>query len=76
MLIDKIIAKIKPEDIMWEAPIKSQQVWFIKSFGANVNLGNIASNDVIPLETLRIGLRGDTFFSFLPKEMNKTIENY
>ena len=74
MLIDKIIAKIKPEDIMWEAPIKSQQVWFIKSFGANVNLGNIAPNDVIPLETLRIGLRGDTFFTFLPKELNKTVE--
>jgi phosphosulfolactate synthase len=74
LLIDKIIAKINPEKIMWEAPIKSQQVWFIKSFGANVNLGNIAPNDIIPLETLRIGLRGDTFFSFLPKEMNKTIE--
>jgi phosphosulfolactate synthase len=74
LLIDKIIAKIKADDIMWEAPIKSQQVWFIKSFGANVNLGNIAPNDVIPLETLRIGLRGDTFFSFLPKEFNKNIE--
>ena len=74
LLIDKILAKIKQEDIMWEAPIKNQQVWFIKNFGSNVNLGNIAPNDVIPLETLRIGLRGDTFFSFLPKELNKTIE--
>lgn len=68
LLINKIIAKIKPEDILWEAPQKNQQVWFIKLFGANVNLGNIASNDVIPLECLRLGLRGDTFFDFLPKD--------
>ncbi|MFN5417339.1 MAG: phosphosulfolactate synthase [Flavobacteriia bacterium] len=68
MLINKIIAKIKPEDILWEAPQKNQQVWFIKLFGADVNLGNIASNDVIPLECLRLGLRGDTFFDFLPKD--------
>ncbi|MFT5596279.1 MAG: phosphosulfolactate synthase, partial [Flammeovirgaceae bacterium] len=46
-----------------------QQVWFIKLVGHNVNLGNIAPNDVIPLETLRIGLRGDTFFEFLPEEI-------
>lgn len=67
-LINKIIAKVKPEDILWEAPIKNQQVWFIKLFGAEVNLGNIAPNDVIPLECLRLGLRGDTFFDFLPKD--------
>lgn len=67
-LINKIIAKIKPEDILWEAPIKNQQVWFIKLFGAEVNLGNIAPNDMIPLECLRLGLRGDTFFEFLPKD--------
>lgn len=71
MLIDKIVAKINVENIMWEAPIKSQQVWFIKQFGANVNLGNIASNDVIPLETLRLGLRGDTFFTFLPQNLQQ-----
>lgn len=67
-LINKIIAKVKPEDILWEAPIKNQQVWFIKLFGAEVNLGNIAPNDMIPLECLRLGLRGDTFFEFLPKD--------
>lgn len=67
-LINKIIAKINPDDILWEAPIKNQQVWFIKLFGANVNLGNIAPNEMIPLECLRIGLRGDTFFEFLPAD--------
>ncbi|MFN8712070.1 MAG: phosphosulfolactate synthase, partial [Bacteroidota bacterium] len=72
MLVNKIIAKVKPENIIWEAPQKSQQVWFIKLFGANVNLGNIAPEEVIPLETLRVGLRGDTFFQYLPKEMQKT----
>jgi phosphosulfolactate synthase len=66
-LINKIIAKVNPEDILWEAPQKNQQVWFIKLFGANVNLGNIAPNEIIPLECLRLGLRGDTFFDFLPK---------
>jgi phosphosulfolactate synthase len=68
MLINKIIAKINPEDILWEAPQKNQQVWFVKLFGANVNLGNIAPNEIIPLECLRLGLRGDTFFDFLPAD--------
>jgi phosphosulfolactate synthase len=68
LLINKIIAKVKPENILWEAPQKNQQVWFIKLFGANVNLGNIAPNEVIPLECLRLGLRGDTFFDNLPKD--------
>ena len=69
-LINKIIAKIKPEDILWEAPQKTQQVWFIKLFGTNVNLGNIAPNEVIPLECLRLGLRGDTFFESLPENIS------
>ncbi len=69
MLVNKILNKIKPEDILWESPQKSQQVWFIKLIGANVNLGNIAANDVIALESLRLGLRGDTFFDFLPEEV-------
>jgi phosphosulfolactate synthase len=69
VLVNKILAKVKSEDILWEAPQKAQQVWFIKLIGHNVNLGNIAPNDVIPLETLRIGLRGDTFFEFLPEEI-------
>ncbi|HLV42612.1 MAG TPA: phosphosulfolactate synthase [Brumimicrobium sp.] len=67
-LINKIIAKIDPNSILWEAPKKNQQVWFIKLFGANVNLGNIAPNEIIPLECLRIGLRGDTFFENLPAD--------
>ena len=70
-LINKIIKKVGSDNILWEAPLKSQQTWFIKNFGANVNLGNIAPNDVIPLETLRLGLRGDTFFDFLPAEFQK-----
>lgn len=69
MLVNKIISKVKPDNILWEAPQKSQQVWFIKLFGANVNLGNIAFEEVIPLETLRLGLRGDTFFTFLPQKL-------
>lgn len=68
MLINRIIAKVNPEDILWEAPQKNQQVWFVKLFGANVNLGNIAPNEIIPLECLRLGLRGDTFFEFLPSD--------
>jgi len=68
-LINQIISKVKPEQILWEAPEKKQQVWFIKLFGHNVNLGNIAYNEMIPLECLRIGLRGDTFFDYLPKEI-------
>ncbi len=71
ILINKILAKVKRDDILWEAPQKAQQVWFIKLLGANVNLGNISYDDVIPLETLRLGLRGDTFFSYLPAELNK-----
>jgi phosphosulfolactate synthase len=66
-LIDEILTKIPCENILWEAPKKPQQVWFIKLLGANVNLGNISWDEVIPLETLRIGLRGDTFFEYLKK---------
>lgn len=69
LLIDKILARVPAEKIMWESPQKPQQVWFIKLLGANVNLGNIAPNNVISLETLRLGLRGDTFFHFLPKDL-------
>jgi len=62
------------DNIMWEAPIKGQQVYFINHFGSNVNLGNIAPHEVIPLETLRLGLRGDTFFSFVPDEIKKKFQ--
>jgi phosphosulfolactate synthase len=64
-LVDEILTQIPFEKIIWEAPQKSQQVWFIKLLGSNVNLGNIAPNEVIPLETIRLGLRGDTFLHFL-----------
>jgi phosphosulfolactate synthase len=70
-LINDIIKKVDTNNIIWEAPVKSQQVWFIKLLGANVNLGNIAPSEVIPLETIRMGLRGDTFFQFLPKEVSE-----
>jgi phosphosulfolactate synthase len=68
-LVNRILAKVAAKDILWEAPQKSQQVWFIKQLGANVNLGNIGPDEVIPLETLRLGLRGDTFFQYLPEEV-------
>lgn len=74
-LISKILDVIPSESILWEAPQKAQQVWFINQLGANVNLGNIAPNEVIPLETLRLGVRGDTFFNYLPEriDVNKVI---
>jgi phosphosulfolactate synthase len=64
-LVQEILTKIPFEKIIWEAPQKAQQVWFIQLLGANVNLGNISPNEVIPLETIRLGLRGDTFLHFL-----------
>ena len=64
-LVQEILTKIPFEKIIWEAPQKAQQVWFVKLLGPNVNLGNIAPNEVIPLETVRLGLRGDTFLHFL-----------
>ena len=64
-LVEEILTQIPSEKILWEAPQKSQQVWFVKLLGANVNLGKIASNDLTPLETIRLGLRGDTFSHFL-----------
>ncbi|NIK73410.1 phosphosulfolactate synthase [Thermonema lapsum] len=67
-LVKEILHSIPYEKIIWEAPQKAQQVWFIKLIGPNVNLGNIAPQEVIPLETIRLGLRGDTFDFFLPKE--------
>jgi phosphosulfolactate synthase len=64
-LVEEILTQVPEEKIIWEAPQKSQQVWFIKVLGANVNLGNISPSEVIPLETIRLGLRGDTFDHFL-----------
>jgi len=59
-LIDEVVHHIDVNSLLFEAPQKSQQVWFIRKFGPNVNLGNIPSDEVIPLETLRLGLRADT----------------
>jgi phosphosulfolactate synthase len=59
-LIDEIVHGVDPNRILFDAPRKEQQVWFVKRFGADVNLGNIAPPDVLPLETLRLGLRSDT----------------
>ncbi|GAA4377666.1 phosphosulfolactate synthase [Hymenobacter koreensis] len=64
-LVEEILTQIPFEKILWEAPQKAQQVWFIKMLGANVNLGNIAPNEIVSLETIRLGLRGDTFTHFL-----------
>ena len=68
-LIAKLDGEIGRDRILWEAPNKNQQVWFIGQFGANVNLGNVATGEMIALESLRLGLRGDTFFQFLPEEL-------
>jgi phosphosulfolactate synthase len=66
-LVEEILTKIPSEKIIWEAPQRDQQVWFIKLLDSNVNLGNISPNEVIPLETLRLGIRSDTFDFFLNK---------
>jgi phosphosulfolactate synthase len=71
-LVQEILTKIPFEKIIWEAPQKAQQVWFIKLLGANVNLGNIAPEEVIPLETIRLGLRGDAFLHFLGIEKKRS----
>jgi len=66
-LVQEILTQIDANKIIWEAPQKAQQLYFIELIGANVNLGNIAPSELIPLETMRIGLRGDTFHLFLDK---------
>ncbi|MBP9739756.1 MAG: phosphosulfolactate synthase [Chitinophagaceae bacterium] len=64
-LVQEILTQIPAEKIIWEAPQKAQQLYFLELIGCNVNLGNIAPNEVIPLEAMRIGLRGDTFRLYL-----------
>ena len=63
-MIDEIADQIPVEQLIFEAPRKEQQCWFIKKFGTNVNLGNIEPSEVISVETLRLGLRSDTLFDF------------
>jgi phosphosulfolactate synthase len=72
-LIDEIVHDIEVNDLIFEAPTKASQAWFIKEFGPTVNLGNIPPDEVIPLETLRLGLRGDTLKEVLdPDERART----
>jgi len=67
-LVQEILTQIPGERILWEAPQKGQQLYFLELLGCNVNLGNIAPSEVIPLEAMRVGLRGDTFDLYLNKE--------
>jgi phosphosulfolactate synthase len=64
-LIDEIAHEVAIDDVLFEAPTKASQAWFVKHFGPNVNLGNIPPDEVIALETLRLGLRGDTLVEIL-----------
>jgi phosphosulfolactate synthase len=66
-LVQEILTQIPAEKIIWEAPQKAQQLYFLELIGCNVNLGNIAPNEMIALEAMRIGLRGDTFTLYLDK---------
>jgi phosphosulfolactate synthase len=63
-LIDEIAHAVDPERLIFEAPLRPQQVWLLKRFGTECNLGNIAPDDVLSLETLRLGLRSDTVERF------------
>ena len=67
-LVQEILTQIPGDKIIWEAPQKAQQLYFIELLGCNVNLGNIAPSEVIAMEAMRIGLRGDTFNLFLDKK--------
>lgn len=66
-LVQEILTQIPAEKIIWEAPRKEQQMFFLKLLGCNVNLGNLSFEEVIALETMRIGLRADTFFLYIDK---------
>jgi phosphosulfolactate synthase len=67
-LVQEILTQIPGEKVLWEAPQKAQQLYFIELLGANVNLGNIAPGEIIALEAMRIGLRGDTFSLYLNQD--------
>ncbi len=67
-LVQEILTQIPAEKIIWEAPQKAQQLYFLELIGCNANLGNLAPHEIIALEAMRIGLRGDTFHLFLDKE--------
>jgi phosphosulfolactate synthase len=71
-LLTEIGDAVPLDDVIFEAPTKAAQVWFIKQFGPGVNLGNIPPDEVIPLETLRLGLRGDTLKEVLLRDEQPT----
>jgi phosphosulfolactate synthase len=64
-LLDEIAHEVSVESLLFEAPTKASQAWFVRQYGPNVNLGNIPPDEVIPLETLRLGLRADTLKEIL-----------
>ena len=64
-LIGEIAEAVGVANVIFEAPSKAAQAWFVQQFGPEVNLGNIPPEEVIPLETLRLGLRGDTLKAIL-----------
>ena len=72
-LIDEIVHGVPVDDLIFEAPTKPSQAWFVKQLGPNVNLGNIPPDEVIPLETLRLGLRGDTLKEILLGAQETTV---
>ena len=65
-LIDEIVHAVDADRLIFEAPRREQQVWLLRRFGTECNLGNIAPDDVLSLETLRLGLRSDTVERFAP----------
>jgi phosphosulfolactate synthase len=67
-LVDEIVHEIDLADIVFEAPTEASQAWFVRRFGPDVNLGNVPPQEVIPLETLRLGLRSDTLKEILFRE--------
>ena len=72
-LIDEIVHGIEVGDIVFEAPTKASQAWFVRKFGPEVNLGNIPPEEVIPLETLRLGLRAETLKEILLRDQPATV---
>src|SRR5580698_1586578 len=68
-LVQEILTKVPAEKILWEAPQKDQQLYFLTLIGANANLGNINPAEVVALEAMRLGLRGDSFHLYLEKQL-------
>jgi phosphosulfolactate synthase len=70
-LIANLNKRIPPYKIIWEAPTTPQQIWFMMTFGSHVNLGNVLPADMLQLEALRLGLRGETLLQHLPGDLKK-----